>query len=152
MPNHTCDHDTDHPHEADRLEEIETLADELEEALYDTINSYAETHPGTTFSVVYQAVISLAQAYERRIIGYAVRPTCEDLVLNAHLEMVEALYGDERETFALESKALFDVLHTAIVHFLEDQPQACLCVVHQGTRGLVHTVSLNRVDTQSDEA
>jgi hypothetical protein len=82
-------------------------------------------------------------AYERRIIGYAVRPTGEDLVLNAHLDMVDALEEDERETFERETKALFDALHTAIVHFLEDQPQACLCVVHQGTRGLVHVASLH---------
>jgi hypothetical protein len=113
---------------------------------------YTVDHLGTTFIVVYEAVRSLAVAYERRIIGYAVRPTGEDQVLNAHLDMVDALEGDEQETFQRESKALFDVLHTAVVQFLEDQPQSCLCVVHQGTRGLVHDVSLNLVETESDEA
>jgi hypothetical protein len=139
------------PHSAARLEEIETLADDLEKALYATIESYAETHPGTTFCVVYEAARSMALAYERRIIGYDARPTGEDLVLNAHLDMVEALEGDELETFDRQTKALFDVLHTAVVQFGKDHRRSCLCVVHQGTRGLVYDVSVSLAEPQSDE-
>jgi hypothetical protein len=40
MPHYTCEHANDHPHAADRLDEIETLADALEDALYNAINAY----------------------------------------------------------------------------------------------------------------
>jgi hypothetical protein len=149
---HTCDRADDDEQDTARLDEIETLADDLEDALYTAINAFATDHPGLAFNVVYEAVRSLAIAYEKRIIGYDLHPTGEDPVLNAHLDVIEALDSGDRQTFQQQTKALFDSLHKATLQFGKEHPTSCLCVVHQGTRGLVHTVSLNLVEPDSTEA
>jgi hypothetical protein len=129
MHTHDCDHVDAHEHAPDRLDEIETLADDLEDALYTAINAFATDHPGLAFNVVYEAVRSLAIAYEKRIIGYDLRPTGEDPVLNAHLDIILALEKGDRKKFQRQTKALFDALHNATVQFGKDHrhPASASC-------------------------
>jgi hypothetical protein len=143
MPDHSHDHVQEYPHAAERLETIETLADALEDVLFDAIKDYADDHLLVSNGQVYHAALSLAEGCEERIIGYIARPTGEDPLLSSHLAMLKALDEDQMGRFGLGAKALLDTLHAAAVQFLDDHEDACFCVLHQGTRGLVHRVGLH---------
>jgi hypothetical protein len=82
-------------------------------------------------------------SYEQRILGYIMRPTGEDQILNDHLEIIGDLDGRKLKAYEHDVKTLFDLLHVTLVAFGKEHAHSCLCVVHQGTRGLAHRVALD---------